>query len=63
MCDTSAYVMSGGSERLLLENVDVVRQVGDDLYIKNLFGEEKTIKGVIREVLLRENKIVLELSE
>jgi predicted RNA-binding protein len=59
MCETNAYVLGDGGEELYLEGVDIVRPEGGKVYLRSLFGEEKVFDGGIREITLRENRIVL----
>jgi predicted RNA-binding protein len=61
MCDTNAYVVTDedDKEELLLESVVYVRPDNGTVYLKNLFGEEATFEGHIKEVLLSKNKVVL----
>jgi predicted RNA-binding protein len=61
MCDTSAYAVSAGDvEELVLESVDLIRPDGHVVYLKNIFGEELTFEGKIREISLSRHRIVLE---
>ena len=45
---------------MYLENVDIVRLEGGRVFLKNLFGEEKTFEGKIKEMSLMKHRIVLE---
>ncbi|GAB4387766.1 MAG: CooT family nickel-binding protein [Thermodesulfovibrionales bacterium] len=60
MCETNAYIYDEGREELFLDNVDTVRPEGGGLVLRNLFGEEKRLKGRIREISLMKHRIVLE---
>jgi predicted RNA-binding protein len=60
MCEANAYIYQDGQEELYLENVDVMKPEEGRIYLKNLFGEQKTFEGRIREVSLLRHKIVLE---
>jgi predicted RNA-binding protein len=60
MCETNAYVIKNGNEELFLENVDLLRPVDGSIFLKNLFGEQKSFKGSIKEISLSRHKIVLE---
>jgi predicted RNA-binding protein len=59
MCDTNAYIDKEGNEELYLENVNLIRPEDGRVYLKNLFGEEKTFKGSIKEISLNSHKIIL----
>jgi predicted RNA-binding protein len=60
MCEANAYLYKNGKEELYLESVDVMQPEGDRIYLKNLFGEQKTFHGKVREISLLKHKIVLE---
>jgi predicted RNA-binding protein len=60
VCELKAYVKRQDKEELLLEAVNLVRIEGDDVVVRNLFGEEKRVKGELREVSLVRNRVLLE---
>lgn len=60
MCEANAYVYKNGEEELYLEDVDILIPEGSSIYLKNLFGEQKTFKGRIKELSLVKHKILLE---
>ncbi len=62
MCDTNAYVYKDGKEDLYLENVDALVMEGNRIHLRNLFGEQKTFEGRVKEISLRRHKILLEES-
>jgi predicted RNA-binding protein len=47
-------------EELLLEAVNLVRIEGEEVIVRNLFGEEKRVRAGIREVSLARNRVLLE---
>ena len=59
MCDTNAYVVSDDNEELLLESVDYIRPEGGTVLLRNIFGEEKTFQGSIKEISLSKHRVVL----
>ena len=60
MCDLKAYVRNNDREELVLESVNLIRSEGGEVILRNLFGEEKRIRGEVREVSLAKNRVVLE---
>jgi len=60
MCDLKAYVKKQGKEELLLESVNDVRVENGEVVVRNLFGEEKKVRGEVREVSLVRNRVVVE---
>ena len=45
MCEASAYLEKDGKEELFMENVDVLKPAGDSLFMQDIFGEQRWIKG------------------
>lgn len=60
MCLSKAFLERDGERELLLDQVAAVTANADTLRLRNLFGEEKDIRGRIREVDLLTHSIVLE---
>lgn len=60
MCETNVYIYKDGKEDLYLESVDVLIPEGGKVHLKNLFGEQKTFEGQIREISLLKRRILLE---
>ncbi len=60
MCDLKAYVKKDNTEQLLLESVNLARSEGDEVVLRNLFGEEKRVRGQLREVSLVKSRLVVE---
>ncbi len=60
MCDLRAYVKKNDKEDLLLESVNLIRAEKGEVTVRNLFGEEKKVRGEVREVSLAKNRIVVE---
>jgi predicted RNA-binding protein len=59
MCETNVYIDNDGKEELYLENVDIIRPEDGKLFMKNLFGEQKTFEGSIKEISLTRHRIIL----
>ena len=62
MCDLKAYVKDRDKEELLLEAVNFVRVENGEVVLRNLFGEEKKVRGEVREVSLVKNRLIVERS-
>jgi predicted RNA-binding protein len=60
MCEASAYLIQGGNEELILENVDELHREGDVIRMVNLFGDQKAVEAQIKMISFVENKIILE---
>lgn len=61
MCDLKVFVKKDDRLELLLESVSTLRTKGGEVLIKNLFGEERTVRGEIREISFPLNRILIEL--
>jgi len=60
MCEASAYLIKDGKEELVLESVDVLENEDGEIFIVNIFGEQKRIKARIRSLSLVNHRIILE---
>jgi predicted RNA-binding protein len=60
VCDLKAYVRKNEKEELFLESVNLVRAEGEEVVLKNLIGEVKRVRGVLKEVSLARNRILVE---
>ncbi len=60
MCEANAYVVRGGEEVLILDNVDLLEPSDGKIRLLSLFGEEKFITGRIKSVSLVDHKIIIE---
>ena len=62
MCEANVYLLDEkGNMNLLLDAVDkVVPREDNQIYLKNIYGERKTVKARIKEMHLVDHKIILE---
>ena len=60
MCEANAYILKDGEEQTLLEDVDLLRPEGEAIYLRSVFGEQKTVNARIKEIRLMDHKIILE---
>jgi predicted RNA-binding protein len=60
VCDTTAFVVRGGAEEMILENVDRVELEGDEVTLTNIFGEQQTLSARLRLIDNNEGKLVFE---
>ena len=60
MCESTAYIVSGGREDLFLKDViKITPLAGNRLLVENLLGEQKEFAGHIREIDFMGHKILL----
>ncbi|MFC1884356.1 CooT family nickel-binding protein [Thermodesulfobacteriota bacterium] len=62
MCESTAYIYKDGEETVLLDAVDLLEDKDGEIKVRNLFGEEKKVKGKIKSLSLVDHKIMIELS-
>ena len=60
MCEANAYLLKEGKEELIFEDLMILRPEQEDLYLQNIFGEQKRIKARIKEMNLVEHRVILE---
>ena len=63
MCEASVFCVKGEKEELVLADVEVLRPEGEFIFLKNIFGEQKRVKGRIREMNLVEHRILLDVED
>lgn len=60
MCEANVYIKRDGEEELLLESVYLIRPEGEKIFMVNIFGEQRTVKGRLKRLDLAEERIVIE---
>lgn len=61
MCESNAYLAKSGKEELLMKNVVDIRFEGEEILLRGLMGEEKRIKGRLKQADLLNHKIIFEI--
>lgn len=59
MCESHAYVVRDGEEEKILDDVTFLKPEGDQILLRNLFGDEVRLKGRIEEIQFMDHKILL----
>ena len=60
MCETNAFLRSGGAEEMLLESLSKIEVKGDSLQLFNIFGDRKELQGRIVEINFQGGKVLVE---
>lgn len=60
MCQTVAYVIEEGREVEVLQDVVTVVPLEDAIRMVNLFGEEKVVRGRIKQIDLLTHRILIQ---
>ena len=63
MCEANAFLLKGGMESRIMENVDQLDVEGDEICLVNIFGEQKRIKARIVSYNGSNSRILLEAVE
>jgi len=59
MCEASVYMENEGQEELILESVDFIEPQPDETFrLVSIFGEQKIIRGRLKEMRLVDHRIV-----
>ncbi|MDY7037087.1 MAG: CooT family nickel-binding protein [Thermodesulfobacteriota bacterium] len=60
MCEAHAFILKDGMEEKIMESVDLVELDGDEVKLVSIFGEQKTIKAMLRLYDNTKRKIIFE---
>ncbi|MCR4610331.1 MAG: CooT family nickel-binding protein [Lachnospiraceae bacterium] len=60
MCLANAYDME--SKKILMENTKTIEVEGDTVVLTDLFGGVKRIKGVIANIDLEDNRVIIKVA-
>lgn len=63
MCLSKVYVDTDGKRELMMEEVASIGVEKNKLLVKTLFGEQKEIKAVVKQIDFVTNSIILENLE
>ena len=60
MCEAHAFILKDGEEEKVLENVDLVELDGDEVKLTRIFGDQKTLKAMLKLYDNTKRKIIFE---
>jgi predicted RNA-binding protein len=60
MCLAKAYIGKDSQKELLVEQVASLKVQGRRLLLTTLFGEQREIEGIVKEIDFRNSSILLE---
>jgi len=60
MCEATAFLVGGGHERKIMENVVTVHPEEGQVLLADLLGEQKVVRARVRDVDLVRLRITLE---
>ncbi len=59
MCESTAYLLNDEGEQRIMDNVIFAVPSDGNVYLEDILGENRTVKGYIKEIRLLEHKILL----
>jgi predicted RNA-binding protein len=59
MCQSNAYLERDGEEKLILEDVGLIKPEDGKVHLISIFGEEEVVDAEIRVIDLLHHKIIL----
>ncbi len=60
MCEAAAFLMSGGAERKIMENVISVHKEEDHVLLADLLGEQKVLRARVTDIDFLHHRVLLE---
>lgn len=60
MCQSNVYFIKDGKEELVMKDVSLIRPGDGEVFLEGIMGEQRIVKGRIKELQLTEHKILLE---
>ncbi len=62
MCQSSVYTVKDGREELVMKDVSLIKPgtVEGELLLEGILGEQKVVKGRLKELQLMDHKILVE---
>ena len=60
MCEANVYLKQGDKEEKILGEVEILRPEGDNLFLANIYGEQKRVKARLVSIDFTEHKVLLE---
>ena len=60
MCEANVYLLVEGNEELVMEGADIIKPDNGSVFIQGIYGQQRWVKGRIKEMNLVDHRIVLE---
>ncbi len=60
MCESHAFLVEEGEQKMLMEDVVDIREEDGKLVLSNIIGEELTLEAEISQISFLEHKILLQ---
>jgi len=59
MCESHAYLIEGGEERLIMEDVINIKEEGGKVTLSNIIGEESVLEAEVASISLLDHRVLL----
>ncbi len=59
MCEIHAYLLRGEREELIVQNVEAVESAGEEIKIRDIYGQQYRLTAEIRGVDMLDGRILL----
>jgi predicted RNA-binding protein len=63
MCEAKVYVTEDGEDRRVMEDVVLIRPEGDGYLLVNILGQEKRVRGRLKQIDLLRHTVHLSGGE
>lgn len=60
MCESHAFLVEQGEQKMIMEDVVDIREEDGKLILSNIIGEELTLQAEISQISFLEHKILLQ---
>jgi predicted RNA-binding protein len=59
MCESNVYLQDEDNEKLVMEDVALLKQQENRIWLVDLLGEEKELEGKVQEIDFLDHKVVI----
>lgn len=59
MCESNVYLQDEEDEKLIMEDVAQLKQQENRVWLVDLLGEEKELKGKVQEIDFLDHKVII----
>ena len=60
MCESIAYLVKNGINEKIMENVIAAEPQGDSVFLEDILGDQRLVKGRLTAIKLLDHKILIE---
>lgn len=63
MCLSKVYILENGQEHMILDSVSNIRMENGKITLSDILGETKTVRGMIQDVDLIRNTVLIRTGD